>query len=249
MSEKNTTHFGFETIYENEKAKKVKSVFNNVASQYDVMNDLMSFGLHRVWKDSMVDWLAPQPRQKLLDVAGGTGDISCRFLNRVSGEAEATILDMTENMLTEGQKRNSTRRFSNNIKWICGDAMQLPFPSNYFDIYTIAFGIRNTTRLMEVLAEAYRVLRIGGRLMILEFSSIPNQDLQKVYDKYSFNVIPSMGKLVVGDRESYKYLVESIRKFPSQEELKSMVSCSGFKNVKFRNLSFGVVALHSGWKI
>lgn len=243
-----TTHFGFETVPEAEKAIKVQSVFNSVAGKYDVMNDVMSMGIHRIWKEAMMDWLAPSPGQKLLDVAGGTGDISFKFLNR-AGSGHATVLDITENMLIAGRKRAEADKMLNSIDWVVGDAMALPFADNSFDVYTISFGIRNVTRPQEALNEAFRVLRPGGRLMVLEFNQIPVPLVQKAYDIYSFNVIPRMGKLIANDRESYQYLVESIRNFPDQETFLSMVREAGFENTNYRNLSLGIAALHSGWKI
>lgn len=243
-----TTHFGFETVPEAEKAKKVQGVFTSVASKYDVMNDVMSLGVHRIWKEVMMDWLAPRPSQKLLDVAGGTGDISFKFLKR-AGSGHATVLDITENMLIEGRKRAEANQVLDSLNWVVGDAMALPFADNSFDVYTISFGIRNVTRPQEALNEAFRVLRPGGRLMVLEFSQIPVPLAQKAYDFYSFNVIPRMGKLIANDRDSYQYLIESIRKFPNQETFLSMVRQAGFENANYRNLSLGIAALHSGWKI
>ena len=243
-----TTHFGFETVPEGEKAGRVRGVFNSVASKYDIMNDVMSVGIHRVWKDAMMDWLAPRPGQKLLDVAGGTGDISFRFLKR-AGQGHATVLDLTEPMLIEGRKRAEAEHMADSLDWIVGDAMALPFDDNTFDVYTISFGIRNVTRPQDALAEAFRVLKPGGRLMVLEFSQLPNEGMQKLYDLYSFNVIPRMGQMIAGDRDSYQYLVESIRKFPDQETFLHMIREAGFENAKYRNLSMGIAALHSGWKI
>ena len=247
MTEK-TTHFGFQDIPEAEKAGRVRGVFGSVASKYDVMNDAMSFGIHRIWKDAMMDWLAPRPGQRLLDVAGGTGDISFRFLDR-SGHGHATVLDLTEPMLFEGRKRAEAAEMAESLDWVVGDAMALPFADNAFDVYTISFGIRNVTRPQEALNEAYRVLKPGGRLMVLEFSQIPNDLMQKVYDLYSFNIIPQMGKVIANDRESYQYLVESIRKFPDQETFLQMVKNAGFGQAKYRNLSMGIACLHSGWKL
>ena len=244
----NTTHFGFETVREDEKAGRVQGVFTSVASKYDIMNDVMSVGIHRVWKDAMMDWLAPRPGQKLLDVAGGTGDISFRFLKR-AGSGHSTVLDLTESMLVAGRQRAEADDMAESLDWVVGDAMKLPFPDNTFDVYTISFGIRNVTRPQEALNEAYRVLRPGGRLMVLEFSQLPNPMMQKAYDLYSFNVIPRMGQLIANDRDSYQYLVESIRKFPDQDTFLSMVKKAGFENAKYRNLSLGIAALHSGWKI
>ena len=244
----NTTHFGFETVREDEKASRVQGVFTSVASKYDIMNDVMSAGIHRIWKEAMMDWLAPRAGQKLLDVAGGTGDISFKFLGR-AGSGHATVCDITESMLIEGRKRADAESMSASLDWVVGDAMALPFEDNTFDVYTISFGIRNVTRPQEALNEAYRVLRPGGRLMVLEFSQLPNPMMQAAYDAYSFNVIPQMGKMITGDRDSYQYLVESIRKFPDQETFLGMVKTAGFENPKYRNLSLGIAALHSGWKL
>jgi demethylmenaquinone methyltransferase/2-methoxy-6-polyprenyl-1,4-benzoquinol methylase len=247
-SDNRTTHFGFKDVPEGDKAGMVHGVFTRVANKYDIMNDVMSVGIHRLWKDAMMDWLAPRPGQRLLDVAGGTGDIAFRFLKRAP-EATATVLDMTESMLVEGQKRAEAENMADRLSWVVGDAMALPFEANTFDTYTISFGIRNVTRIADALSEAYRVLKPGGRLMVLEFSQLPNPGLQWAYDKYSFNVIPAMGQIVAGDRDSYQYLVESIRKFPDQQAFATMIRQAGFSQVKYRNLTMGVAALHSGWKI
>jgi len=242
------THFGFTEVPEGEKAGRVQGVFSSVASKYDVMNDVMSVGIHRIWKEAMMDWLAPRSGQKLLDVAGGTGDISFKFLKR-AGQGHATVLDLTEPMLVEGRKRAEADKMADSLDWVVGDAMALPFKSNSFDVYTISFGIRNVTRPQDALAEAYRVLKPGGRLMVLEFSQLPNDGMQKLYDMYSFNVIPRMGQVIAGDRDSYQYLVESIRKFPDQETFLSMIRNAGFEQARFRNLTMGVACLHSGWKL
>ncbi len=248
MNDTSTTHFGFQTVPEGEKAGLVHGVFTRVASKYDIMNDLMSGGMHRLWKDAMMDWLAPRAGQRLLDVAGGTGDVAFRFLNRAAG-ASATVLDMTESMLIAGRARADAEAMADRLTWVVGDAMALPFADNSFDVYTISFGIRNVTRIPDALAEARRVLRPGGRLMVLEFSQIPNDLAQWAYDRYSFNVIPVMGQIVAGDRDSYQYLIESIRKFPDQESFATMIRAAGFDLVTYRNLTMGVAALHSGWKI
>ena len=247
MGEK-TTHFGAREVPEGDKAGLVHGVFTNVASRYDVMNDVMSVGIHRLWKDAMMDWLAPRDGQRLLDVAGGTGDISFRFLKRAPS-AEAVVLDMTESMLVEGRKRAEAGEMAEKLSWVTGDAMALPFEDNIFDVYTISFGIRNVTRIPAALSEAYRILRPGGRLMVLEFSQLPNEGLQKLYDLYSYNVIPRMGQMIANDRDSYQYLVESIRRFPDQDTFSEMIQDAGFGQVKFRNLSMGIAALHSGWKL
>lgn len=248
MTDERTTHFGFDEVAEGDKAGKVQGVFTSVASKYDIMNDVMSGGIHRIWKDAMMDWLAPRPGQRLLDVAGGTGDIAFRFLKR-AGHGQATVLDLTEPMLIEGQKRAEAEHLSDSLDWVVGDAMALPFEANTFDVYTISFGIRNVTRPQEALNEAFRVLKPGGRLMVLEFSQLPNPMMQAAYDAYSFNVIPRMGKLIAGDSESYQYLVESIRKFPDQDTFLDMVRTAGFENAKYRNMTLGVACLHSGWKL
>jgi demethylmenaquinone methyltransferase / 2-methoxy-6-polyprenyl-1,4-benzoquinol methylase len=243
-----STHFGYREVAEDQKAGMVKGVFTNVASRYDIMNDVMSLGVHRLWKDAMMDWLAPRDGQTLLDVAGGTGDIAFRFLKRAPN-ARAVVLDLTESMLNEGRKRADAEKLADHLDWTVGDAMALPFEDGSFDVYTISFGIRNVTRIEDALSEAFRVLRPGGRLLVLEFSQLPNPAMQKAYDLYSFNVIPRMGQLVAKDSDSYQYLVESIRRFPDQEVFANMIRQSGFENVRYRNLSMGIAALHSGWKI
>lgn len=246
--QRKTTHFGFREVDEGEKAGMVRGVFSSVASRYDVMNDLMSGGVHRLWKEAMMDWLAPRAGQRLLDVAGGTGDIAFRFLRRAPS-AQATVLDLTEPMLIEGRKRAEAEKLADRLDWVVGDAMALPFAANTFDVYTISFGIRNVTRIPDALSEAFRVLKPGGRLMVLEFSQLPNPGMQWLYDRYSFNVIPAMGQIVTNDRDSYQYLVESIRRFPDQETFAGMIRDAGFGQVKYRNLTMGVAALHSGWKL
>lgn len=250
MSEngKTVTHFGFQDVPEDEKAGMVHGVFTRVASRYDIMNDVMSVGVHRLWKDAMMDWLAPRPGTRLLDVAGGTGDVAFRYLKRAP-DAEAVVLDLTASMLEEGRQRADAEALSERLEWVVGDAMELPFSANSFDTYTISFGIRNVTRISDALSEAYRVLRPGGRLMVLEFSQLPNEALQWAYDRYSFNVIPAMGQLIAQDRDSYQYLVESIRRFPDQDRFADMIREAGFGQVKYRNLSMGIAALHSGWKL
>ena len=243
-----TTHFGARTVAEDEKAGLVHGVFSSVARKYDLMNDVMSLGIHRVWKDGMMDWLAPRGGQKVLDVAGGTGDIAFRILRRAPG-AEVTVLDLTEDMLIEGQARAEAETFADRLSWVVGDAMALPFEANTFDLYTISFGIRNVTRIEDALSEAYRVLKPGGRLMVLEFSQLPVPAMQWAYDRYSYNVIPRMGQMIAQDRDSYQYLVESIRNFPDQDRFAAMIGAAGFEQVRYRNFSMGIAALHSGWKL
>ena len=243
-----TTHFGYQDVPEAEKAGRVHGVFSSVAARYDLMNDMMSMGIHRLWKDAMMDWLAPRPGQRLLDVAGGTGDIAFRFLKRAPG-ASASVVDLTEPMLIEGRKRAEAQQRETQLEWIVGDAMALPFEDRSFDVYTISFGIRNVTRIEDALSEAFRVLKPGGRLMVLEFSQIPNDLMQRIYDLYSFNIIPRLGQVIARDRDSYQYLVESIRKFPDQDTFARMIGEAGFDQVRYRNLSMGIAALHSGWKL
>lgn len=244
-----TTHFGFETVPEGEKAGRVHGVFSSVARRYDLMNDAMSLGVHRLWKEAMLDWIAPRPGSDCLDVAGGTGDIAFRLAARMKGRGRVTVLDLTEAMLVEGRRRAEAGAYTSMLDWVAGDAMALPFAARSFDSYTIAFGIRNVTRPEQALAEAFRVLRPGGRLMVLEFSRVPVEGLRRLYDLYSFNVIPPLGQALAGDRDSYRYLVESIRRFPDQEAFAGMIRAAGFEMVQYRNLSMGIAALHSAWKI
>ncbi len=242
-----STHFGYKTVAEEEKATLVRGVFDSVASRYDIMNDLMSAGLHRLWKNEMVTMLNPQDGMNILDVAGGTGDIAFRIKEKA--DCHVTICDINWQMLHEGKNRSIDRNLLEGITWACGNAEALPLPDNSQDAYTIAFGIRNVTHIDIALAEAYRVLKIGGRFLCLEFSHLQNNLLQKIYDAYSFTAIPRIGKIVTGDSESYQYLVESIRRFPKQEEFAKMIKNSGFENVHYRNLSQGIVTIHSGWKV
>ena len=242
------TDFGFSRVKSKDKSNLVKKIFENVSGRYDLMNDFMSLGIHRVWKKSMLDWLAPRRGQSLIDVAGGTGDIAFNFIKRAKTGANATILDLTESMMIEGIKKTIDLPEESQINWVCGDAMRMPFSDSTFDVYTISFGIRNVTNISKTLSEAYRVLKPGGRLMILEFSSVNNDLISWIYDKYSFNIIPKLGEFVSNDRESYQYLVESIRKFPNQEKFSEMIINEGFRKVKYRDLTFGIAALHSAWK-
>lgn len=243
------THFGFERIPAAEKPGRVQGVFSNVAAKYDIMNDLMSARVHRLWKEALIDWLAPRAGQHLLDLAGGTGDIAFRYLARTGGAADVTICDFTHAMLVEGRRRAAERNIQAPIQWVCGDAMALPFEDKSFDLATIAFGIRNVTDPQKALGEIYRVLKPGGRFICLEFSKVRNSALRAAYDAYSFNVIPRIGQVVAQDRESYQYLVESIRQFPDQETFAGMMEKAGFRRVSVRDLTNGVAALHSGWRL
>lgn len=246
MTEK--THFGFKQVEKSEKAGMVAEVFSSVASKYDIMNDAMSGGLHRIWKDKMISNLNPRNNTHLLDVAGGTGDIAFRFLKKYPN-SQVTISDINQAMLDQGKANAIDKNIIKNISWSCDDAQNLPFEDNSFDYYTIAFGIRNVTKIEKALSEAHRVLKYGGKFLCLEFSKVNNPQLEKIYDLYSFNVIPRLGKLLANDKESYQYLVESIRKFPKQDDFANMIENAGFSKVVYDNMTFGVVSLHSGFKI
>lgn len=242
-----TTHFGFKEVAEDAKEGMVHEIFASVASRYDVMNDAMSMGLHRVWKDDFVNKLRPRPDMKLLDVAGGTGDIAFRFLK--AGGGSVTVCDINAHMLEEGKRRAIDMGITSGMEWIEGNAEHLPFDDASYDAYTIAFGIRNVTHIDAAIREAYRVLKVGSPFMVLEFSHPNHPLLAKIYDAYSFKVIPHMGSMIAGDKASYQYLVESIRRFPTAPRFQTMIEEAGFKNVHYRHLSGGIVAIHTGWKI
>jgi demethylmenaquinone methyltransferase/2-methoxy-6-polyprenyl-1,4-benzoquinol methylase len=246
----NRASFGFRDVALDDKQRLVDGVFDRVANRYDLMNDLMSGGFHRLWKSALVSWLAPPRRGRwsVLDVAGGTGDVAFRILDRAS-EAHVTVADINKEMLAVGQRRAAARKLAAGIDFIEANAEDLPFDAGRFDAYTIAFGIRNVPRIERALAEAFRVLKPGGRFICLEFSAVDMAGLDRLYDLYSFNVIPALGRLVAGDAESYRYLVESIRRFPNQGRFAAMIRNAGFARVEVRNLSGGIAALHSGWKI
>ena len=243
--------FGARQVPEEAKAPLVRAVFDSVAPRYDLMNDLMSFGIHRWWKAEMVAWLNPRPGQRLIDVAGGTGDVARLAVPRLAPAAGgvAIVCDTTEQMLELGRARAIDDGILAGVDWICGDAEALPFADRSFDLYTIAFGLRNVTRRERALREARRVLKPGGRFLCLEFTPAVGPLLQPLYDIYSFQVLPLLGQIVTGDREAYSYLVESIRRFPSQGELSEMIAAAGLGRAKYRNLTGGVAALHSAWRL
>jgi demethylmenaquinone methyltransferase/2-methoxy-6-polyprenyl-1,4-benzoquinol methylase len=247
-----TTHFGFRNVPVVDKQILVNDVFHSVASRYDLMNDLMSAGLHRVWKDVMINALNPPRGDKpfaLLDVAGGTGDIAFRAAKAAGGGFRATVCDINSDMLSVGRQRAVTRHLDDRVSFVEGNAEALAFPDRKFDAYTIAFGIRNVPRIDLALNEAYRVLRPGGRFLCLEFSSVDVPGLDRIYDLFSFNIIPPLGGAVTGDAESYRYLVESIRRFPKPNAFAEMIRAAGFARVKWQSLTGGIVALHSGWRL
>eukprot|EP00457_Paulinella_chromatophora_P012421 gb/GEZN01012630.1/.p1 GENE.gb/GEZN01012630.1/~~gb/GEZN01012630.1/.p1 ORF type:complete len:298 (+),score=33.17 gb/GEZN01012630.1/:26-919(+) len=266
-----TTDFGFKTVPTASKKAMVGDVFRSVAQNYDVMNDLMSVGIHRVWKEHLVNTLNPQLGMQLLDVAGGTGDVAFRCMEAINSNSgmpalettrkhkhsHVVVCDINSSMLSVGQERAARRGYLGrdeassflSIEFVEGDAEKLPFASESFDVYTIAFGLRNVTNIPQAISEAYRVLKKGGRFLCLEFSHVQNPVLAAAYDQYSFLVIPALGEVVAGDRASYQYLVESIRKFPQQEELVLLMQNQGFALCNYENLTFGVTAIHSGFKL
>jgi len=249
----NFTDFGFKKVKLGEKAGLVKDVFDKVASKYDIMNDLMSSGLHRLWKDKMVEEINIKRGQeyKFLDVAGGTGDVSFRIAkkcDKLGAKAHIEVSDINQEMLDVGKKRAVDNNLFANLEFKWADGEKLPHEANQFDFYTIAFGIRNFTNIDKGLSEAHRVLKGGGKFVCLEFSKVNNEILAKLYDLYSFNVIPKIGKLVADDEESYRYLAESIKKFPDPEKFKTMIETAGFKNVSYQTLTFGTVAIHIATK-
>ncbi|XP_051981915.1 2-methoxy-6-polyprenyl-1,4-benzoquinol methylase, mitochondrial-like [Xyrauchen texanus] len=281
-SDGKSTHFGFETVPEEDKAERVYKVFESVAKKYDVMNDAMSLGIHRLWKDTLLHIMNPQPGLRLLDTAGGTGDISFRFLEythsmydrqqrqrarsnqtpswqdlaghyktdeAAPSQSRAVVYDINKEMLKVGKQKAEKAGIGTGLSWVMGDAEELPFDDDQFDIYTIAFGIRNVTHIEQALQEAFRVLKPGGRFLCLEFSKVSNPLLERLYDTYSFQMIPVLGEVIAGDWKSYQYLVESIRKFPDQETFKEMIEGAGFFCVQYFNLTGGIVAIHSGFKL
>ncbi|MEI9887946.1 MAG: bifunctional demethylmenaquinone methyltransferase/2-methoxy-6-polyprenyl-1,4-benzoquinol methylase UbiE [Rhizomicrobium sp.] len=251
MTADTTASFGFREVPEAEKEGLVREVFSSVASRYDLMNDLMSGGIHRLWKDAFVEWLNPRPGWQVLDVAGGTGDIAFRIADLVrsrGGEAAITVCDINADMVGEGVRRAQAKG-ERAIAWVTGDAEALPISDSSMDAYTIAFGIRNVTHIDKALAEARRVLRPGGRFLCLEFSRVEIPGFDALYDAYSLNVLPRLGQMVAGDAEAYRYLAESIRRFPPQAKFAKMIEAAGLSRVKIRNLTGGVAAMHAAWKI
>jgi demethylmenaquinone methyltransferase/2-methoxy-6-polyprenyl-1,4-benzoquinol methylase len=243
-----TTHFGFQQVPVNEKANRVASVFHSVADKYDVMNDVMSFGVHRLWKRYTIDAAGAKRGNRILDLAGGTGDLASKFARIVGDEGEVILSDINASMLENGRERLTDMGIGGNVRYVQANAECLPFADNHFDIITIAFGLRNVTDKDAALRSMYRVLKPGGRLLVLEFSKPSIPGLAPIYDQYSFKLLPFMGKLIANDEESYRYLAESIRMHPDQETLKGMMEAAGFERTTYTNMTGGIVALHKGFK-
>jgi demethylmenaquinone methyltransferase/2-methoxy-6-polyprenyl-1,4-benzoquinol methylase len=243
-----TTHFGFRTVAKDEKQEMVAEVFHSVAAKYDLMNDLMSFGIHRIWKRFTIDCSGVRQGQRVLDLAGGTGDLTAKFSRLVGEKGEVVLADINDSMLKMGREKLRNLGIVGNVSYVQANAEALPFPDNYFDCITISFGLRNVTEKEKALRSMFRVLKPGGRLLVLEFSKPVLKPLSKAYDTYSFHILPRIGELVAHDAESYRYLAESIRMHPDQETLKGMMAGAGFENVTYHNLTGGIVALHRGFK-
>jgi demethylmenaquinone methyltransferase/2-methoxy-6-polyprenyl-1,4-benzoquinol methylase len=248
MSESDKTHFGYQQVDEQDKAGLVAGVFDSVAGRYDLMNDLMSGGIHRVWKRFTIEVSAVRAGHRVLDIAGGTGDLAMKFSDLVGEEGEVVLADINDSMLRVGRDKLLNRGYGTNIEYVQADAESLPFPDDHFDVVSIAFGLRNVTHKEAALASMLRVLKSGGRLLILEFSKPGNPLLSRAYDTYSFNVLPTLGRLVAGDSDSYRYLAESIRMHPDQDTLKGMMEDVGFQRCEYYNMTGGIVALHRGFK-
>lgn len=247
-TQQNTTHFGFKTVQEEKKEELVADVFHSVAAKYDVMNDVLSMGIHRIWKRFTINCSGIRSGQKALDLAGGTGDLTAKFSRIVGKTGQVVLADINDSMLKVGRSKLRDLGIVGNVEYVQANAEELPFPDNHFDLVTIAFGLRNVTDKDKALASIYRVLKPGGRLLILEFSTPLYKPLSKFYDFYSFNILPKLGKLIANDSESYKYLAESIRMHPDQETLEGMMQQVGFEGTEYFNLSAGIVALHRGYK-
>ncbi len=248
QNEKKTTHFGYQDVPVEEKVKRVADVFHSVAGKYDLMNDLMSGGIHRLWKRITIDQSGVRRGHKVLDIAGGTGDLTRKFSRMVGPEGKVVLADINDSMLKVGRDKLLNSGVAGNVEYVQANAECLPFEDNTFDVITIAFGLRNVTDQNAAIASMLRVLKPGGKLMILEFSKTDNPALTKLYDFYSFNILPQMGKVIAGDSDSYRYLAESIRKHPDQETLKGMMEQAGFVNCRYQNMTGGIVALHTGIK-
>ena len=242
-----TTHFGYETVKKTDKASRVADVFHSVAAQYDVMNDLMSLGIHRLWKRYTIALSGVREGQKILDLAGGTGDLTRLLAPRVGSSGKVVLSDINHSMMSVGRERLINDGIVNNVEYVQANAESLPFPDSEFDLVTIAFGLRNVTDKAKALASIRRVIKPGGRLLVLEFSKPLSKTLNQIYDQYSFNILPKLGELVAKDAESYQYLAESIRMHPDQETLKQMIFDAGFDDCDVHNLSGGIVALHRGF--
>ncbi len=244
-----TTHFGYQQVPVEEKSNKVAEVFHSVADKYDIMNDLMSGGIHRLWKKYTIDTSGAKRGDTILDLAGGTGDLAEKFARIVGSEGKVILSDINESMLENGRKRLTDRGIVGNIDYVLADAQDLPFPDNHFNLVTMAFGLRNVTDKDAALRSIFRTLKPGGKLMVLEFSKPVVPGLNVLYDQYSFKLLPLMGKLIANDADSYRYLAESIRMHPDQETLKGMMEDAGFERVSYHNMTGGIVALHSGYKL
>ena len=249
MTDENTTHFGYKTVESSRKSGMVADVFDSVAAKYDIMNDVMSLGVHRIWKQITIDQSGVRPGQHVLDLAGGTGDLAIKLSKRVGPKGSVVLSDINESMLSVARDRLTDKGIVGNVQYSQADAEELPFDDNCFHCVTMAFGLRNVTDKDKALASIFRVLKPGGRLLVLEFSKPVLPLLSKAYDAYSFTALPAMGKLIAGDSESYRYLAESIRMHPDQETLKSMMEGSGFENTSYQNFTGGIVALHKGFKL
>ena len=245
----NKTHFGFEQVPADEKVKRVAGVFHSVAEKYDVMNDVMSLGIHRLWKRFTLSQTGLKAGQKVLDLAGGTGDLALRMSRMVGASGEVVLSDINASMLNKGRERLLDKGIAGNMRYVQANAECLPFPENYFDCITMAFGLRNVTDKDQALKSMYRILKPGGRLLVLEFSKPVAPGLAPIYDTYSFKLLPAMGKLIANDADSYRYLAESIRMHPDQQTLKEMMQTAGFDKVSYHNMTGGIVALHKGFKI